>query len=157
MLARGRLRPAFDEMSGVVRRRPSLAAPSDLESRFAWKHSRKGLTLTELVRPLVWLVPLAAGVLLAHGCLNPQPTAPARDEAGSSGSGDGATATTAAAEGASATTSLGSGNTTGGGIQDGAGGTVGTGSGAPNEGVAGAGGEAGASGLDQGGAPPDHD
>lgn len=102
------------------------------------------------MRTFVWLVPLAAGLVLAHGCLNPQPTVPARDE--SSGS-DGATTTSSSAEGASATTSPG-GTATGGGIEDG---TGGTGSGEPGQGAAGAGGAAGATGLDQGGAPPDQD
>ena len=101
--------------------------------------------LDELVRSLVWLVLLALVAFLAHGCLNPQPTAPARDESESPGM----TATSNAANGASASSTSGNPSAgTGGGIEDGSGGTA-------AEPSPGSGGAAGETGLDQGGASPD--
>lgn len=100
-----------------------------------WKRAGNQVSFDRIVRPFVWLVPLAAGLVLAYGCLNPQPTAPARDD-DDSGS-NGAAATTGVADGASATTGLNGSAAATGGNQDGSGGTAPE---DPGAGLAGAGG-----------------
>jgi len=128
----------------------SEICPLQPPSAGGWKQAGNPGILQGAVRSSTWFVPLACAVVLAHGCLDPQPEAPARGpEAGgpsgasatsnASSAGDVATAT----QGSNAATNT----TTTGGLDSGSAGAMEPG---PDTG---AGGQAGASAVDQGGAP----